>query len=161
MTEVRFTYKPRITVFLFSGLFFVGCALVLAHIARTNDRGLVLNRIIEFSEEGASIFYWSLAAASGVFVVLATMALYSSLTLKREVILTEDRITAPKSGMSKKLVAIRFAEITDVNIQSVQSQKFLNIVHEGGKLTIPQSMLPNKEVFEELTGLVTEKVNGE
>ena len=102
MNEVRYPYKPKITVILLSMLFFVGCTLVLANVARTNDRGLILDKVIEFSPEGATIFYWVLTVASALFVLIAIMVIYTGLTTDKEIILTENDITAPRSGLSKK-----------------------------------------------------------
>lgn len=160
MANVVFPYKPKTLIFVVSIVFFLICALFLGNIALSNDRGLVLNRIFEFSTQGATIFYWCLTAASGVFVVVGTIALYSGLKTRKEIVLTDDKILAPKSGMSNKIISVMYSEITDLNIQSVQKQRFLNIIHPGGKLTIPQSMLANKQAFDELTTLMTAKVAG-
>ena len=91
------------------------------------------------------------------FVVVAIISVLSS---KKEILLSSNNISAPKSGISKKIVTINLKDVTDVNIQSEQKQKFLNIVYQNGKLTIPQSMLPNKKLFEELTELVVSRING-
>lgn len=160
MSEVRFPYKPKFVVLLLSISFFVGCSLILGNVALTNDRGLILNRMVEFSVGGATILYWWLAAASGLFVVIGAIALCFGLATKREVVFTKNGITSPKGGVSTKIISVKFSEITDVNIQSVQKQQFLNILHRGGKLTIPQSMLPNKQAFEELVSLVAARVEG-
>ena len=160
MNEVRYPYKPKIVVFLLSTLFFVGCTLVFANMALTNDRGLLLNKIIEFSTEEATLFYWGLGAASAAFVIIGIAGLLSNFTTKKEVVLTEDGITAPKSGISKKIVSVKFSEITDLYVQSIHRQRLFNIVHQSGKLVIPQSMLPNKQAFEELIDLVAERISG-
>ena len=158
MNDVRFPYKPKSFVLLLSSTFFVACASISGYIALTNDRGLILNNIFEFSTEGATIFYWCLTATSCVFVIIGAIALYSGLTTKKEIVLTDNKIMSPKSGISNKIVSILYSEITDVNIQSVQKQRFLNILHSGGTLSIPQSMLTNKQAFEELTSLVAVRV---
>jgi len=159
MNEVRFPYKPKIVVFLLSILFSCVCMLVLGNIALTNDRGLILNQIIEFSVEGATIFYWCLTVASGLFVIFGILGLMSGLTTKKEIIITENEISAPKSGISKKIVSVKYSEITEMNIQSIQKQRFLHIFYQGGRLTIPQSMLPSKQAFEELVNLVSTRAN--
>lgn len=160
MNDVKFPYRPKIFVLLLSSMFFIACALIAGYIALSNDRGLILNKIFEFSTEGATLFYWCLTAASGVFAVFGAIALYSGLTTKKEIVLTENKIMSPKSGISNKIISILYSEITDVNIQSVQKQRFLNILYPGGKLSIPQSMLTNKQAFEDLTSLVASKVGG-
>ena len=160
MNEVRFPYKPKILVFVLAILFFVGCATILANVALTNDRGLILNKLLEFSAEGATIFYWCLTAASILFIVFGTIALYSGLSTKKEVVVTDHKIMSPKSGLSNRVISVVFSDIADVNIQSIQKQRFLNVLHSGGKLSIPQSMLANKQAFEELVSLVAARVDG-
>lgn len=160
MSEVRFPYKPKVILFILVVLFFSACTAVLGNIATTNDRGLILNKILEFSTGGATIFYWILTACAAVFVVLAIVGLISGLITKKEIVLTESTISAPKSGISKKVVTLQYSEISEVSMQTVQNQKFLNILHQDGKLSIPQSMLPNKNDFEKLVNLVASKVNG-
>lgn len=159
MEDIKLPYKPNFLMLLFVIVFFSSCALILANVALNNDRGLVLNRIFEFSTQGAALFYWCLTGAAGIFVILGVIGVIFGLTSKNEIILTENKITAPKSGISKKLISINYSDIKDLSVQSVHKQKFLNIFHQGGKLTIPQSMLPNKQAFEELIALLSAKVN--
>lgn len=78
--------------------------------------------------------------------------------LHRQIVVAENKIMAPKSGISSKFISAMYADIIDVNIQSVHKQRFLNILHQGGKLTIPQGMLSNNQAFEELTSLVAAKI---
>lgn len=160
MNEVKFPYKPNLIVFILSSFVMSSIAVGVGYIAKTNEQGLILNRIIEFSRDGATIFYWGLSVACGVLAIFGVMAVVGSLTSKKEIIISNNIISAPKSGISKKIITINLGEVTDVNIQSVQKQKFLNIVHPNQKLTIPQSMLPSKKIFEELTELVVSSVKG-
>ena len=160
MSEVRFQYKPNVILFILVALLFSACTAVLGNIAITNDRGLVLNRILEFSTGGATSFYWVLTVCAAVFVVIAIVGFISGLSTKKEIVLTESSISAPKSGISKKVVTLKYSEISDVSMQAIQNQKFLNILHQGGKLTIPQSMLPRQNDFDKLVNLIASKVNG-
>lgn len=160
MNEVRFSYKPNIYIFILTTLLFIGFTAGLAYVAKTNEQGLILNRIIEFSVEGATIFYWCLASASAIFVLFGALLIIGGFTSKKEIILSGNSITAPKSGISKKTLTIHYSEVSDINIESVQKQNFLNIVHSNGKLTIPQSMLSSKHAFEELTEFIEKHVKG-
>ena len=134
--------------------------LFRSKLALGNDRGLILNGLVEFSTEGATTFYWSLTVASGLFVAFGSLALLAGLTTKKEVVLTETEIIAPKNGVSRKLVSVAFSEIGDVNVLSVQGQRFLNVLHQGGKLVIPRNMLADDHAFEELTSLIVARVGG-
>ena len=160
MNEVKYPYKPKVIVFLLSILLFGGGTLAFGKIALTNDRGLILNRIIEFSPGGATIFYWCLTIASAAFVVFGIFGLIVGLTTNKEIVLAENEFHVPKGGLSKKIVSLKYSDISGLKIQSVQNQRFLIVHHLNGKLSIPQSMLPNKKSFEELVNLVSAKVNG-
>lgn len=160
MNEIRIPYRPNKIIFILAIAFFGSCAGFMGNIAATNDRGLILNRIFEFSKQGATIFYWVIAGLSVAFVVLGFFALIKSYTSKREIIISDSSITSPKSGFSKLNICIKFSDITDVTMQTVQKTKILNIDHLDGRLSIPNSMLPNKQAFEELVSSIQAKING-
>jgi len=60
--------------------------------------------------------------------------------------------------MSNQDVTVQYSDISNITVQSVPGSKFLQIVHPGGKLSIPNSMLPNKAAFEELISTVETKL---
>ena len=158
MKEVRIAYKPNKAVFLLAVAFFGVCAGVMGNVAMTNDRGLVLNRILEFSPRGATIFYWVITGASLMFVLVGIWALAKSVTMKREIVVSETSLTSPKSGFSKVDVTVDFSDVTNVSLQTVQKTKILNIDHAGGRLSIPNSMLPDKRAFQELVLVLQARV---
>lgn len=160
MNEEKFPYQPNFVVFILSSVVLAGIAVGLGYIAFTNEQGLILNGVVEFSIGGATTFFWGLATASGIFAVIGVIAVAGALTSKREIVVSDSIISAPKSGFSKEIITINLTEVTDVNIQSVQKQKFLNIIHPSKKLAIPQAMLPSKQLFERLTELVESRVHG-
>jgi len=79
---------------------------------------------------------------------------------KPEIVITNESITSPKSGFSKQNVTVNFSDITGINMQTIQKTKILNIQHLGGKLSIPNSMLPSKALFEELVSQLQTRANG-
>lgn len=159
MNEIRIPYKPNKVIFTLVIVLFGACAGFTGNVAITNDRGLTLNRIIEFSPLGASIFYWVIAIAALVFVLLGFFALAKSIFSKREIVITNDSIRSPKSGFSKQDVTVHLSDITGIHIQTIQKTRILNIEHSAGTLSIPNSMLPNKALFEELISQLEAKVN--
>ena len=145
---------------IFVIVFFGACTFFMGNEAATNEQGLILNGIIEFSTKGATIFYWAIAASSLAFVVLGFLLLIISISSKREIVITEDSITSPKSGLSKQNITVHFSDITGMYIQTVNKTKILNIEHHYGKLSIASSMLPSKTQFDELVSLIQARVNG-
>ena len=134
--------KPFVTVL--AGLFFVGCAVILFRKAQTNDRGLVLNGIIHFEPAGATVFYWCLVALSLGFVLFAILGLARSRGAAREVVLDDRTLSAPRNGLSGTIVTVPLATITRLQISEISGQRFLNVFHVGGRLSIPASMLPSR-----------------
>lgn len=126
--------------------------------ARNNDRGLLLNNIIELSANGATIFYWVMALICFLVVLmLLILAVFSS--NNQVITLTEQAIIAPKSGISKKILTIPYIDIIELKTQQVGSNRLLTITHSEGNLIIPQSMLPNKAAFKEMYELLRERTN--
>ncbi len=160
MSEVRIPYKPNKIIFLLAIAFFGVCAGIMGNVAASNDRGLILNGIIEFSPQGATIFYWVISFLALAFVLVGIFALVKSMFSKREIVITNDSITSPKSGFSKQNITVNFSDITGISMQTIQKTKILNIEYPGGKLSIPNSMLPSKASFEELVSQLQKRANG-
>lgn len=148
--QLEFPYKPNAWMMLAGMAFFGGCAAMMAYTALTNDRGLILNGIITFTPDGATRFYGAVAIVSVLFVLVAVAALISSFTNPTSVSLTAQELRAPKNGFARQRTAIPLDEIVDIGVQTIQRQRFMNIYHRGGKLSLSQSMLPNAEAFEKL-----------
>lgn len=166
MKELRFIYRLDITVFLLRIIFFAICALGFGYIAHHNISGLTLKPFIELSTNETNILYLILAISSAIFVIVSSshlikalnQGLFKCLIFKEEVVLTETSISSPESFVNKNIVTIKYSDIFDLNIQTVEKKHFLNIFHADDKLTIPDYALPNKRAFEQLVNLVSKKV---
>ena len=159
-TEYKYPYQPKWMPILLGGLFFTVCGGVLAHSAWNNERGLIINGILELEAATATIVYWVLAALSFVLVLLCGLQAYNRLTQFREVRLTGDSLIAPKSAWSTNEVSIPLAEITDLRQQEVNGQRFLKVVAaDGKKITLVAGYLPNRRDFEQLVAMVVAAVN--
>ncbi len=156
--QKEYPYKPRIIFVLGAVLFFGAIAAMFTNEALTNDRGLIINGIITLGPGGATIFYWVMVGACAVFVFGGLWAIIMGLTSDRRLTITEAGIRAPKGGYSKQYMSINFSDMFKVTVQSVNKQRFLTLHHKDGKLSIAQSMLPDKEAFEEVVRMVTQKV---
>jgi len=99
--ELEFEYRPKRTAIVLSGGFFGLCAAVLGATAANNDRGVIINRIIELDPEGATTFYWVLTALSGGFVALAAFLAYHRLTSRQRIAFGPAALTVPASRWSR------------------------------------------------------------
>jgi len=156
--ERQYDYRPKWTIIVLCALFFGGCAFILGAEANGNDRGLILNGIIEFSPGGATIFYWVLAVLSFGFVVLAGFLAIVRLVVHQRIVLTESSITVPRSRWSSEEVPVPFGEILEMSASEVSGQRFLTIAYSSGKFTLTASMLPRKEDFQEICAAVSQGV---
>ncbi|WP_158681376.1 hypothetical protein [Pseudoalteromonas sp. T1lg88] len=159
MSEIRYPYKPKLFVAILCILFFGIFSYFTGQVASENDRGLILNRVIEFSATGASIFYWAITGLFGVLSILGAVLLFKGVTSKNELVLTDEYIQAPKSGISNKIVTVKYENIENITEQKVQKNLFLNIFHDGGKLTLVSSVLPKKEDFEYVKSHIVSRIN--
>ena len=159
MNEVRIPYKPNTILFIFVILFFGACAGIAGNEAISNDRGLILNGI-NLSPQQATLFYWFIAGSSLLFVLAAVVTLVKGIGSNREIVISDHSITSPKNGLSNTDITVYFCDITNMRIVTVQTTKILTIDYSGGKsLSIPNSVLPNKQAFEELILQVQTRVN--
>lgn len=157
MNELRFEYKPKVWLFLCIIVLFSGMAWFFVHEAWTNDRALTINHMITLSTFSATVLFWFFACFMVLLSIGSALVLIAGLKSSNEIVLNDTHITAPKRGVSAKTISLSFDEIIDVQIQVMQKQKFLNIFHPGGKLTIVRSMMPTKEDFDRLTKLIVER----
>ncbi|HET7463419.1 MAG TPA: hypothetical protein VFJ82_19360 [Longimicrobium sp.] len=147
---LEFPYRPNPKSMLLAILFFGACAAMMARAALTNDRGLILNGVITFSEHGATVFYGSVAGVAALFVAAGAWGLLAGRGTPRFVRLTPAELSAPRNGFTREPTVIRLRDIQGVSVQAIQRQRLLTIQHPGGKLSIAQSMLPGAAAFDEL-----------
>jgi len=155
--ERAYPYRPGWTAIVLCTLFFGALAAFMAHVARSNDRGLVINGVVTLSPGGATAFYWTVAGVGACFVLLAGLLAVVRLTSRQRVALAPAALLVPRGRWSNEETAIRFAEVLELSRTEVQGQHFLKIVHPGGTFTLVASMLPSREDFESVCAAVEER----
>jgi hypothetical protein len=154
----EYDYKPRWSLILLCGGFFALCLAVLGTKATTNDRGLVINGIVELGTDSASVFYWALTAVSAAFVLLSLLLVYHRIALRQRLVLGEFALLVPRTRFSRDPVEIAYRDIKGMARMSMNGQQFLYVTHSGGRYTINATMLPSRVVFEEVCDLLEKKV---
>ena len=158
-TEIlRYAYKPKLCRTAMACLFFVAIAGFMINHARSNNRGLIINCMLRLSAHDATVFYWCIAAMSATLVAAAVVMFVLGITGNRSVTLTAVDITAPIHGLSQRITTIRLTDVKRLNIQTVRDERFLNIHHSAGRLTIPRTLLPTSSAFEELCAAIANRV---
>lgn len=157
MQTLQYSYKPKPWRVLLGAAFFAAIAVFMSNEALTNDRGLILNGLIELSVRGASIFYWTVAAVGSVFVAAAIPLFIAGLVSRSVITVTVTELAAPRTALSRHVIVIRLSDIKQVAVQTVQKQRFLKVHHCGGNLSIAQSMLPSATAFDELHAVLLDR----
>ncbi len=158
MHTLRYAYRPNPLWMALGAAFFAVCAVFLGLEAANNDRGLILNGVIELSTRGATIFYWTLAGASAAFVAAGLAGAVAGLVSPQHVTLTATDLSAPRSAFSRRPTVVALADVHGLEIQQVQQQRFLTIRHRGGKLAINRSFLPDAAAFDALCEALAARV---
>lgn len=153
-----YDYRPKWTTIVLCAVFFGACAFVLTAKAQGNDRGLIINHIIELSPSGATVFYWVLAASSMGFVLMSGLLTVVRLTVHQRITVTEESLTFPPSRWSSEEATVPFGEIINLTASEVSGQRFFTIVYGGGKFTLTASLLPTNADFDEICSIVREQV---
>jgi hypothetical protein len=153
-----FPYKPKSGVMALVALFFGVCAYVIYLKAAANDRGLILNHILEFTRGQASGFYYALAGLSAAMALVGCYGFYKGLTSKSRLVITADTITLPGTGLRDKQKTLEFAQITGAELQRIQKQVFLLLHHSGGKMTITKQMFSSAAEFDKCVQTVEDRL---
>lgn len=156
--EREFEYEPTWTTIMMCSACISVCAAVLGIKAANNDRGLIINGIIELEPSGATIFYWILTACSIGFVAAAVIMVYHRLTYRQRLAFGRSALIGPTSRWSREEMEIAYRDIHELSTVTIGGQRFLYITHQGGKYTVTASLLPSKAAFEEVCELLAAKV---
>lgn len=138
-------------------IFFGAGALFMHHRAATNDRGLIINGLIELGVHGAKIFYWSLAALSAAFVVVCIFYGMPQLLIRRRITMDEDAITLPARGFSAAHYRIPWGEIESVSRSTYEKMTFLKIRHRGRRFSVNSTWLPSNGDIEIIERFIDRK----
>lgn len=149
---VRIPYRPGLGRIVLAVVFFGACAAFLRNEARTNDRGLVINGLVELSVSGATVFYWVLCGSSVALVAAAVFVGLPQWFIPRFVVLEPDAITIPGWGLSTRHYRIPRCDIRGVHVSSYRKYRFLKVLAVGGTRSINSGMLPLEGDFDVILG---------
>jgi len=156
--EVRqYPYRPRLTTIVFGGLFTGVGTLVLANRASRNDRGLVLNGLLEFSPESATVFYWVLTALFAAFLLIFLALAFVRITVPGRLLFGPTSMVLPTSRWTAGEMEIPYRQIESISETNVAGQHFLYVTYLGRKYAILESMLPSKRDFHEVIVVLRER----
>lgn len=157
LIEREYEYKPTWWIILLGGAMFGFATIFFSQKALSNDRGLIINGIIELSESSATVFYWVLAFFSLCFVLVTIAFIIHRIKFRQRIAFISSEIIVPASRWSSAEKSIEYKSISDLSIFKFNGQKTLNIIHSDGKSTISSGMLKRK-TFDEIVDFLSAKV---
>lgn len=150
MRMLQYPYETHSGKMLLGGVFSSIGAVVLFYMAKTNNRGLILNHLVEFSPGQATIFYLVLAGLAGLGAVLGLLAFIGNQGGPKQLTLTETRLTVPSIifGGSQKVVKV--SDIQWLSLVAFKGYRYLYVRHSSGKIRINEECFPSNAAFAEL-----------
>lgn len=156
--ELKYLYRPKWTTMLFVVLFFGVCTAVLFLKARANDRGLIINGLIELSPENATLFYYVLSGVAILFVLMGIMGIYSATADEKYLVIKGNELVIPPVGFVRKEFRMQLDKPYSYQEIDVRRQRILKIKSEGRSATIVRSLMENDTQFEEVRKIVMSHV---
>lgn len=156
--EREYEYRASWTLIVVFIVMFSFGALLLGRAAARNDRGLIIQRIIELGPTGATIFYWCLCAFSGALALFGVFMAHQRLTKRRRVAFTATTIIVPVSRWSTNEQEIGYREISWLSTERGTGHNTLHFTHGGSTYKIDRDLLPSNAAFEEVCELLATKV---
>ncbi len=154
---VRYRYVPRLIPMVLAVSFFGAASIFYVWRAQGNDRGLVINGLIELGTAGATRFYVALAAASAGFVAIGSWALAVRLGGPKYLVLGERALSIP-SRFGRGAKVFEYSAIQDVQLVKIQGQSSLQLVSAQGKAAISGMMLASDAQLREIGAALAERL---
>lgn len=147
----EFAYRPQWGVLIASGLICgIGGYFFQAE-AASNDRGLIINGIIELSTSGATTFYLVFSWLLFALVTPVAFLLIARLLNPQTLVLADDGLYLPKRPWSREPTLIRYGDIRGVLAYEINGQQLLDITHAGGVQHVPRALFESAQEFDEFT----------
>lgn len=150
---ISYPYRARLAPLLGAVMLFGAAATLFVHHGLTNDRGLILNRVITLEQDGATIFYWVMAGCSAGFVLIGVAALATRLRRAHHLVLDKTELRVPHQWRDRTRV-VDYRTVRGFELREINGQHLLVIETSAGKVTVAaimlQSALQLREIADEL-----------
>lgn len=153
---LEYSYKVNVKKMGLLIPFIAGLAVFMAHLGMTNDRGLILFHAIHLDVEEAKIFYWAMSAILGLSAGACLVAVITQLNAGDATVLriADDGFTIPVGFFEKRMEFVRYSDVTKLTMMSVQGQNYMVIRHMGGKISLQQQSMENKDAYLVASGTI-------
>ncbi len=153
---LEYSYKVNVKKMVLLIPVIAGLAVFMAHLGMTNDRGLILFHAIELDVENAKIFYWCMSAILGLSAGACLVAVITQLNAGDATVLriADDGFTIPVGFFEKRMKFVRYSDVTKLTMMSVQGQNYMVIRHMGGKISLQQQSMENRDAYLVASGTI-------
>ena len=142
---------------LLAAVFFLVATIVLIYAGATNDRGLILNRIFEMDAQGATTFFYVLAGLSAAMTAGGVFGLVMSAREPKFVVLDDTGVAFP-GNLGQKPVRIAYSAINGLQPGGAYRQRWLYVLHTGGRHAIMGSMLADTAQLDQIAALLAARM---
>jgi hypothetical protein len=158
MPEKQFSYNARWSALCASGGFFALGSAVFACKAAANDRGLVIEYLINLGREGATTFYWGLAVFSALFVLVFIASALRRIVCPRTVGLDGSGLWIPHGFLQTQEARVQFSEILTVSERKVGRGATLRLRTQGRTYSIAELLLPSRREYDDIKSTIVSAV---
>lgn len=149
MIAKSYRYRPNLTVFVLSTLFFAGVAAILTRAALTNNQGALINGLIELSVDQATIFYWTLAACGFGFVLLGLVGIGVHFrSEKSQLVIHDDHLDIPPLLFHRRH-RVHFRDVRAIKWYDIAGTRIFEMHTSAGKVGVSNRLFRNRQEFEE------------
>lgn len=154
--NLRFSYRIPAGKTIPALLFALGMTAILVYIAQGNQKGLRFYRLIAFSVDEATKFYWGAAAVFLSISVLACVFIVRSFKPPQILILDEHQAILPEWSIRARLSTVPYKKMLNIQILDYRGQKVGVIKSKVGEFRVaPEGFHTTQEFNEFWTVLVS------
>lgn len=160
MNIKKYLYKANVRASVAAGAASSLVFIVAARAAMSNDRGLIINHILEFGTTGATRLYWSISLLCASVLVWLLWTVLIGGYKDQFIFLSDKAITVPVVLGTGDPVVVRFDRIKDMAVltQERTNYRLLRIEHMHGRVEIHESVLNSASLFNSLKTALVERV---
>jgi hypothetical protein len=123
-----------------------------------NDRGAIIEHIITLDTGQATVMYWWFVGFMVIGVILAIFSLVRTFTNPKFVRLDADSVVLPYGFMQRLTARIPYSSIDNITETQVSRNRFLYLHTRNKKYPLMASLLPSKQVYEEIKAFLAQQI---
>ena len=143
----EFDYRPPWKMTVLAIVVFGACGFGGAAMATSNEKGLLINNLIELSPGNATRFQWGLCALSFAMAAIGVLGLVMRVVNPQKILLATDGYHAPKWRWSRQTRFVRYAGVQSLDLNNVAGEDYLKVVHADGKDNLMANMFKSRSIF--------------